>query len=117
PLVRAAKRTNAAASAGGAPAPGRSGAVLPGNRDGVETLEKPRRKKAAQPQVDAAKQKAIAALQSNRMADARTELNRMKALDPDHPAVALLEPKIPAAAAASASPLGGLPLEPDITFG
>lgn len=93
--------------------------VLPGNQDAVEILEKARRKKAAQPQAEAAKQKAFAALQDNRMEEARLELDRMRALDPDHPALALLEPKIPAGkppAAPAAAPFSGSSSEPDIAF-
>src|SRR5262249_28405606 len=116
-LVRAVESYNARDFDAAAAAAGQVLEVLPGNQDAIEILEKARRKKAAQPQVEAAKQKAVAALQARDMDGTRTGLHRMKALDPDHPAVALLEPKIPAAAAASASPLGGLPLEPDITFG
>ena len=84
--------------------------VLPGNQDAVEILEKARRKKAAQPQVESAKQKAIAALGANDLAGARQELTRMKALDPDHPAVALLEAKLglsaPPVAALATPPIG-----------
>lgn len=84
--------------------------MLPGNQDAVEILEKARRKKAAQPQVEGAKQKAIAALGANRLDEARRELERLKALDADHPAVALLESKLgvsaPAAAAQATPRLG-----------
>lgn len=97
--------------------------VLPGNQDAVEILEKARRKKAAQPQVEGAKQKAIAALGANRLDLARQELERMKALDPDHPAVALLESKlgVPAPAAPPEAPdphqaFGQEAAEPHIEF-
>jgi tetratricopeptide (TPR) repeat protein len=103
-LVRAVESYNARDFDAAAAAAEQVLAVLPGNQDAVEILGKARRKKAAQPQAEAAKQKAIAALQANRMEDARRELDRMKALDPDHPAVALLEPKIAAARPAPASP-------------
>ena len=89
--------------------------VLPGNQDAVEILEKARRKKAAQPQVESAKRRAIAALGANRLAEARIELERMKALDPDHPAVALLESKLGSAPAAP--PQQQQPARSDPAFG
>jgi tetratricopeptide (TPR) repeat protein len=117
-LVRAVESYNARDFDAAAAAAEQVLAVLPGNQDAVEILGKARRKKAAQPQAEAAKQKAIAALQANRMEDARREVDRMKALDPDHPAVALLEPKIAAARPAPASPgqAFGESSEPHIAF-
>jgi tetratricopeptide (TPR) repeat protein len=106
-LVRAVESYNARDFDAAAAAAGQVLEVLPGNQDAIEILEKARRKKAAQPQVEAAKQKAVAALQAKDLAGARAELERMKALDPDHPAVALLESKVgsaPARPAAPASP-------------
>ncbi len=94
--------------------------VLPGNRDAVEILEKARSKKSAQPGFDGSRKRALAALEENRQDDARRELDQMRGLDPDHPAVALLERRIgPAPApvpAAPASPppppdFGGLDLD------
>ena len=74
-------------------------AVLPGNQDATEILEQANAKKAAQPVFDASRQRAIAALDGHRQDEARVELERMRQLDPDHPAVALLERRIGAAAA------------------
>ncbi|MFN2634406.1 MAG: hypothetical protein ABR610_13415, partial [Thermoanaerobaculia bacterium] len=74
-------------------------------------------KKAAQPVFDGSRQRALAALEENRHEDARRELDQMRGLDSDHPAVALLERRIgPAPAAAPASPppppdFGGLDLD------
>ena len=79
--------------------------VLPGNQDAREILEKATRKKASQPVFDASRERALAALESNRKEDARVELDKMRSLDPDHPAVALLERRIaPAAPVAAAAP-------------
>ncbi len=108
-LVRAVESYNARDFDAAATAAQQVLEVLPGNQDAVEILEKARRKKAAQPQVDAAKQKTVAALQANRMEEARRELERMKALDPDHPAVALLEPKISASVPAADKPVSAVP--------
>jgi tetratricopeptide (TPR) repeat protein len=118
-LVRAVESYNARDFDAAATAAAQVLEVLPGNQDAVEILEKARRKKAAQPQAEAAKQKAFAALQDNRMEEARIELDRMRALDPDHPALALLEPKIPARqapAAPGAAPFSGSSSEPHIAF-
>jgi len=79
--------------------------VLPGNQDAREILEKATRKKTSQPVFDASRERALAALESNRKEDARVELEKMRGLDPDHPAVALLERRIaPAAPVAAAAP-------------
>ena len=79
--------------------------VLPGNQDAREILEKATRKKTSQPVFDASRGRALAALESNRKEDARVELEKMRGLDPDHPAVALLERRIaPAAPAAAPAP-------------
>ncbi len=95
-------------------------AVLPGNQDAVEILDKARAKKTNQPVFDGCRQRALAALEEDRRDDARGELDRMRSLDPDHPAVALLERRIgpisaPAPAAAAPAPpppdFGGLDLD------
>ena len=79
-------------------------AVLPGNRDALEILDKAASKKSAQPLFDASRQRGLAALEAGRLGDAKQELDRMRGLDPDHPAVGLLERKIsPTAAAAAAA--------------
>ena len=78
-------------------------AVLPGNRDALEILDKAASKKSAQPLFDASRQRGLAALEAGRLADAKQELDRMRGLDPDHPAVGLLERKISPTAAAPAA--------------
>ncbi len=91
-------------------------AVLPGNQDAVEILEKARSKKANQPVFDGSRQRALAALEENRHEDARRELDQMRGLDPDHPAVALLERRIgsaPAGAPAASAPPSAPPPPPD----
>jgi len=79
--------------------------VLPGNQDALEILDKSERKKAAQPVFDGSRQRALAALAADHKEDARRELEQMKSLDPDHPAVALLERRIGPAPAAAARPV------------
>ncbi len=103
-LVRAVESYNARDFDAAAGAAEQVLQVLPGNQDAVEILEKARRKKAAQPLVEAAKLKAIAALGGNRLDDARREVAKIKALDPDHPSVGLLESKLGASAPAASAP-------------
>lgn len=68
--------------------------VLPRNQDALEIRDQARAKKAAQPVFDASRLRAVAALDGRRPEEARVELERMRKLDPDHPAVALLERRI-----------------------
>jgi tetratricopeptide (TPR) repeat protein len=68
--------------------------VLPGNQDATQILEKARQKKNAQPQFEVARQRAIAALDGKRTSEARAALDKMRSLDPEHPAVALLDRRL-----------------------
>ena len=68
--------------------------VLPGNQDATQILEKARQKKNAQPQFEVARQRAIAALDGQRTSEARAALDKMRSLDPEHPAVALLDRRL-----------------------
>src|SRR5262249_58168584 len=79
-------------------------AVLPGNRDALEILDKAASKKASQPLFEASRQRAMAALEAGRQAEAKQELEKMLGFDPDHPAVALLERRIHPGSAAPAAP-------------
>jgi len=100
-------------------------AVLPGNQDALEIIDKASEKKAAQPLFDASRERALAALEARRPDDARRELEHMRGLDPEHPAVPLLErrigppaPKPPAPPESSGlhGQFGGETREPDIAF-
>ncbi len=71
---------------------------LPGNQDASQILEKAKQKKTAQPQFEVARQRALAALDGHRMGEARAALERMRSLDPEHPAVALLNRRLAAPA-------------------
>ena len=68
--------------------------VLPGNQDATQILDKARQKKGAQPQFEVARQRAIAALDGHRTSEARAALDKMRSLDPEHPAVALLDRRL-----------------------
>ena len=80
--------------------------VLPGNQDAAEILRKARERKSAQPQFEAARQRAIAALDGRRNGEAQAALEKMRSLDADHPAVALLERRLAKPAAEPAAEVG-----------
>jgi tetratricopeptide (TPR) repeat protein len=80
--------------------------VLPGSQDAAQILRKARERKSAQPQFEAARQRAIAALDGRRNGEARAALEKMRSLDADHPAVALLERRLAKPAPEPASELG-----------
>jgi tetratricopeptide (TPR) repeat protein len=105
-LVRAAESLNARDFDAAIAAAEQVLQTLPGNQDATEILRKAREKKNAQPQFEVARQRAIAALEGRRDGEARAALEKMKSLDPEHPAVALLERKLAAAAPPPAAELG-----------
>jgi tetratricopeptide (TPR) repeat protein len=104
--------------------------ALPGNVHAGELIEKARRKKEVLSEFEASRTRALALLEARRHKDAGVELERMRSLDPEHPAVSLLERRIsqaggpvPAAAADHAPELGGMmdfgaqhAQEPQISF-
>ena len=87
--------------------------VLPGNQNATEIREKALRKKNAQPQLEAARQRAMAALEAKRPAEAKAALEAMRALDPEHPAVALLERRLQPARAREVGESTNPGLNPD----
>lgn len=70
--------------------------ALPGNVHAAELLDKARRMKASQGEFEASRSRALAHLEARRFQDAARELEHMRALDPEHPAVALLERRLTA---------------------
>ena len=106
--------------------------VLPGNSDAREILEKATRKKELQPHVENFRQRALFALESGQVDEARRNFERMRSLDPEHPEVERLAERLqettaptpvappPAAPAAPAAeppafdfPFGDLPAAPE----
>ena len=83
----------------------------PGNAHATDLLEKARRLKQTQADFETARGRALQFLETKRFADAAAELERMRAIDPDHPAVSLLERRLPPgashAAGAEEPALGG----------
>jgi tetratricopeptide (TPR) repeat protein len=112
-LVRAVESFNARDFDAAIAAANQVLAVLPGNQDALEILDQAKAKKAAQPVFDASRQRALAALDAHRQDDAAVELDKMRQLDPDHPAVALLERRLsqmpPPAPPAAARPSTATP--------
>lgn len=96
-LVRAAESLNARDFDAAAASAEQVLRVLPGNHNAMEILEKARQKKNAQPQFEVARQRAMAALDGHRMSEAKAALEKMRSLDAEHPAVALLERRLTAA--------------------
>jgi tetratricopeptide (TPR) repeat protein len=80
--------------------------VLPGNQDAGAILEQARQRKNAQPQFEATRRRAMSALDGGRTAEARAALDKMRLLDPEHPAVALLERRISTSPAPAAAEVG-----------
>ena len=105
-LVRAAESLNARDFDAAVAAAEQVLQVLPGNHNAAEILRSAREKKNAQPQFEVARQRAIAALEGKRMGEARAALDKMRALDAEHPAVALLDRKLAAPEPAAAPELG-----------
>ncbi len=114
-LVRAAESFNAREFDAAIAAAEQVLQVLPGNQDATQILEKARQKKSAQPQFEVARQRAIAALDGRRTSEARAALEKMRSLDPEHPAVALLERRLaaPAPAEVGEDTNPGLAMSPD----
>jgi tetratricopeptide (TPR) repeat protein len=85
--------------------------ALPGNVHAAELIEKSKKRKEAAADFEGARTRALALLEARRYPDALRELGRMRALDPEHPAVSLLERRLKEAgvAPAVAEPeLGGM---------
>jgi tetratricopeptide (TPR) repeat protein len=93
-LVRAAESLNARDFEAAIGAAGQVLQALPGNRDAQAIIDKARQRMEAGPQVEVARQRAMMALDSNRPAEAKAALEKMRSIDPDHPSVALLETRI-----------------------
>jgi len=68
--------------------------ALPGNVHATELIEKSKKLKEAAADFEGARTRALALLEARRYPDAFRELGRMRALDPEHPAVALLERRL-----------------------
>ena len=68
--------------------------ALPGNRDAQAILEKARQRKDSGPLVEVARQRAMMALDARKPAEARAAIDRIRSIDPDHPAIAQIEQRL-----------------------
>jgi len=80
--------------------------ALPGNVHAADLIEKARYKKKVQGDFEASRTRALALLDARRYPDAAVELDRMRSLDAEHPAVSLLERRIEQARARTNSSAG-----------
>jgi tetratricopeptide (TPR) repeat protein len=77
-------------------------ALTPGDADALAIMEKAAGRKATKPLLDASRARAERALAEGRDAEARLELERIRALDPESPAITALEARLESAAAGHA---------------
>jgi len=90
-LVGAAESLNSRQFDAAMAAAGQVLQALPGNRDAQAILEKARQRRDSGPQMESSRQRAMMALDGNRPAEARAAVERMRSMDPDHPAIAELD--------------------------
>ncbi len=95
-LVRAAESLNARDFEAAIASAEQVLVALPRNRDATTILAKARQRRDAGPQLDAARQRAMVALDSRQPAEARAALEKIRSIDPDHPSVTLLESRLAA---------------------
>ena len=69
-------------------------AILPGNREALALVERAAGKKATQPLVESSLAHAEQAIEGGRLPEARLELERIRALDAEHPAIAGLATRL-----------------------
>ena len=90
-LAEAAHKYDALDFDGAIAAATRALTLLPGNKDALALIEKAAGKKATQPLIESTRVRAEEALTRGRLSEARLEVERMRAIDPRHPAIAPLE--------------------------
>ncbi len=74
-------------------------ASAPGNKDALAMIQKAAGKKAMEPLIEASRVHAEQALGEGRVPDARLEVERLRAADPEHPSLPSLERRLAAASA------------------
>lgn len=88
--------------------------LVPGNPEALEIVEKAAGKKAMQPLVKTGLERAELALEENRLSEARMELDQMRLMDPEHPALGPLEQRLESVSS-GAAPVSGLSLDQEET--
>src|SRR5215471_12471395 len=89
----------------------------PGNAEALSIVEKAAGKKATQPLVESSRSAAESAIAQGRLGDARQDVERIRALDADHPAIASLEGRLASAASGAGSappPMSDFSLDSDV---
>ncbi|HEV8117338.1 MAG TPA: tetratricopeptide repeat protein, partial [Thermoanaerobaculia bacterium] len=75
--------------------------LKPGNPEALAIIEKAAGRRATQPLVESSRSSCERALAEGRLADARFEVERIRSLDSDHPAIAFLETRLASAASSA----------------
>ena len=113
-LAEAAKKYDTLDFEGAIAAATRALALLPGNTEALALIEKAAGRKATQPLIESARARAEQDIAEGRLPEARLGVERMRAIDPEAPAIAALERRLSASAAAS--PVGGSATMPDFSL-
>ena len=89
--------------------------LSPGNPEALAIVERAAGKKAMQPLVKTGLERAEIALEENRLADARLELDQMRLMDPEHPALGPFEQRLESASSEAPAPTSGFSLDQEET--
>ena len=103
-LAEASKKYDALDFEGAIAAATRALTLLPGNTEALAMIEKAAGRKATQPLVEATRVRAEQALTEGRLSEARLEVERMRAIDSEDPAIAALERRLSSAASLADGP-------------
>jgi tetratricopeptide (TPR) repeat protein len=106
-LIAAIERYNARDFDGAIESANQVLAALPGNTDARQILQKSQQKKDAQPFIESLQQRALFALDNGQIGEAQVNLDKIKTLDSDHPAIAIIARRIDAARGVVAPPSPG----------
>lgn len=87
--------------------------LQPGNKDALALIERAGARKATRPLIESSLARAEQALDDGQVSEARLEVERMRAMDPEHPAIAPLERRLSDAAP---SPPGAPAPMPDFSL-
>ena len=113
-LAEAAKKYDTLDFEGAIAAATRALALLPGNTEALALIEKAAGRKATQPLIESARARAEQDIAEGRLPEARLGVERMRAIDPEAPAIPALERRLSASAAAA--PPAGPATMPDFSL-
>jgi tetratricopeptide (TPR) repeat protein len=103
-LAEAAKQYEGLDFEGAIAAATRALALLPGNAEALALIEKAAGRKATEPLIESTRARAEQDLTEGRLTEARLGVERMRAIDPDAPAIAALEHRLSAAPSPAGAP-------------